>query len=66
MDSFDFNDVNYSLSKMRDAINKINLIYVIIGIFVWVFAYFNYTFLLIFSDRIVRKIKIAYLKSILS
>ena len=41
------------------------LLMIIIGIGIWIFGYFFYAFLLIFSERVAKRIKVAYLSAIL-
>lgn len=50
---------------MLDTISTMCLIFTCVGIAVWIFSYLDYCFLLMFSERIARKTRIAYLESIL-
>ena len=60
-----FNPTN-SPDSTLDTINRMSLIFTLIGLAIWVTSYTMYSFLLIFSERVARKTRTAYLKSILS
>lgn len=47
------------------TINKMSLIFTLVGFAVWLFSYFLYSLLLLFSERVVKKIRVKYLESIL-
>ena len=47
------------------TISKMSLIFTLVGFAVWLFSYFLYSFLLLFSERVVKKIRVKYLESIL-
>lgn len=64
MDSFD--PTNNDPTATLDSIKKISLIFVLIGIGVWLFSHVYYVTLLIFSAKVARKTKVAYLKAILA
>ena len=51
--------------KMIKAINTIALEMTIIGLIIWFFSYFYFAFLVILSERIGQKTKVAYLRAIL-
>lgn len=55
-------DVNETLK----TISTIALIFTCVGIAVWFFSFIMYAFLLMFSERVAKKIRTQYLKSILS
>jgi hypothetical protein len=42
-----------------------SLIFTCVGIAVWIFSYFMYSLLLLFSERVVKKTRTKYLKAIL-
>ena len=47
------------------TINQMSLIFTCVGIAVWIFSYFMYSLLLLFSERVVKKTRTKYLKAIL-
>lgn len=63
IDSFD--PSKNTPEDMIDTISLMSLIFTLIGILVLVFSYFNYAFLLMFSERVAKKTKIRYLEAIL-
>ena len=48
-----------------DAIKKICVQFTVIGACIWVTSYLNFTFLVIMSERVGKKTRVAYLKAIL-
>jgi ATP-binding cassette subfamily B (MDR/TAP) protein 1 len=48
-----------------ETINRMSLIFTLVGVAVWLFSYFLYSLLLLFSERVVKKIRVKYLESIL-
>jgi ATP-binding cassette subfamily B (MDR/TAP) protein 1 len=48
-----------------EVISRISLIFSLVGIAVWLFSYFLYSSLLLFSERVTKKIRTKYLESIL-
>ena len=48
-----------------ETISQMSLIFTLVGIAVWFFSYIMYSFLLLFSERVVRKTRVNYLKAIL-
>lgn len=49
-----------------DIISRICLIFTLVGIGIWAFAFVMYSFLLLFSERVTRRTRTQYLKAILS
>jgi ATP-binding cassette, subfamily B (MDR/TAP), member 1 len=47
------------------TVSKMSLIFTLVGIAVWFFSYVMYSSLLLFSDRVTKKIRTKYLESIL-
>jgi ATP-binding cassette subfamily B (MDR/TAP) protein 1 len=54
-----------ALNHMVTTIKKISLIFVCIGTGIWVTSYIYFTFLLVFSQKVIKKVRMAYLKAIL-
>ena len=50
---------------MLDSIKKMSLIFVLVGLVVWVLSYMSYAFLLMSSERIATRIRVKYLESLL-
>lgn len=50
---------------MIEIVSKMSLIFTLVGIAIWIFSYISYGFLLIFSERMSRKLRVAYLSAIL-
>ena len=44
-----------------ETISRMSLIFTLVGFAVWLFSYFLYSFLLLFSERVVKKIRVKYL-----
>lgn len=59
IDSFD--PSRNSAEDMLNTISLMSLIFTIIGFGIWFFCYLNYSLLLMFSERIAKKTRIAYL-----
>jgi len=59
IDSFD----PYKVSKdeMLDTISFMSFLFTMVGIGVWITSYIDYAFLLMFSERVAKRIRIAYL-----
>jgi ATP-binding cassette subfamily B (MDR/TAP) protein 1 len=56
-------------TKVEDTIkiiSRISLVLTLVGFVSWVFSYLAYSCLLLFSDRVTKKIKVKYLKAILN
>ena len=51
--------------SMYDTVARMSLILVIIGVAIWITSYLYYAFLLMFSESVTFKVKIAYLNAIL-
>ena len=64
IDSFQI-DQPSDINKTINTIKRIALIFTIIGTAIWVTSYFYFSFLLIFAQRVTRRVRIAYLKAIL-
>jgi len=60
-----FNPRESTPQDMLDEIKMLALIFTLIGVGVWVFAYSYYTLLLIFAERVTKRTRVEYLKSIL-
>lgn len=54
-----------SEEEVLKAIKRISLILVGIGVIIWVFSYIYYAFLLMFSERVGFKLRVAYFRAIL-
>lgn len=54
-----------SVDDTIDTISTMSLIFTLVGIAVWFFSLIMYSFLLMFSERVTRKTRTEYLKSIL-
>ncbi len=55
-------------TKVDDTIatvSKMSLIFTLVGLAVWLFSYLMYSTLLLFSDRVTKKIRTKYLEAIL-
>lgn len=59
IDSFDPSKA--TPDQMLDTISFMSLLFTMVGIGVWIFSYINYSFLLMFSERIAKKLRVAYL-----
>lgn len=59
IDSFDPSKA--SPQKMIDTISFMSFLFTMVGIGVWITSYIDYAFLLMFSERVAKKIRIAYL-----
>ncbi len=60
-----FNVEISSDEEMLEIISLMSLIFVVIGIAVWITSYISYSFLLMFSERIAKKTRIKYLEAIM-
>ena len=49
-----------------DTINLMSLIFVLIGLGSWILSFFYYTAFIVFSERIIKKTRLHYLRSILT
>ena len=58
IDSFD--TTRAGPEEMLDTISFMSLLFTCIGIAVWIFSYVNYACLLIFSEKVAFKTRIAY------
>jgi len=63
IDSFD--TTRSGPEEMLDTISFMSLLFTCIGIAIWIFSYINYACLLIFSEKVALKTRIAYFESIL-
>lgn len=59
IDSFD--PYKNTPDEMLDTISFMSFLFTMVGIGVWIFSYINYSFLLMFSERVAKKIRVAYL-----
>ena len=48
-----------------DTVSRMSLIFTLVGIAVWFFSYLMYSTLLLFSDKVTKKIRVKYLEAIL-
>lgn len=51
--------------EQLDEIKKITIIITFIGVGIWITSYIFYGFLLLFSEKVARRTKVAYLRAIL-
>jgi hypothetical protein len=65
LDSFASAD-NSSAEEMLDKISFLSILFIVIGAGTWIAAYFSQAFLLIFSERVTKKIRVAYVRAILN
>jgi ATP-binding cassette, subfamily B (MDR/TAP), member 1 len=54
-----------SVEDTIDTISQMSLIFTLVGIAVWIFSLVMYSFLLLFSERVVKKTRVKYLEAIL-
>jgi ATP-binding cassette subfamily B (MDR/TAP) protein 1 len=55
-----------SVDDTIETISQMSLIFTLVGIAVWIFSLVMYSFLLLFSERVVKTTRVQYLKAILS
>lgn len=55
----------HAIQHMLDTVRRIALIFTAVGVGVWFTSYIYFAFLLIFAQRVMRKMRLAYLKAIL-
>ncbi len=60
-----FNSGTTTPEEMLSTIRRMSLIFLGVGIAVWIASYVSYAFLLIFSERVIKKTRVKYLESIL-
>lgn len=63
IDSFDVNKSTPDM--MLDTISFMSLLFALVGIGIWIASYINYSFLLMFSERVAKKTRVKYLEAIL-
>ena len=63
IDSFD--PSKNTPDEMLSTISLMSLIFLCVGIAIWIFSYINFSFLLMSSERTATKIRVAYLESLL-
>lgn len=54
-----------SFDEVLESIRRISLILALIGVVIWIFSYIYYAFLLMFSELVGFKLKVAYFEAIL-
>lgn len=59
IDSFDV--TKNTKEQMLDTISFMSFLFTMVGIGVWITSYIDYAFLLMFSERVAKKIRVAYL-----
>lgn len=64
IDAFDPR-ITGSKEEMLSVIEEMCLIFACVGVGIWILSYVNYAFLIIFSERVTKRIRISYLESIL-
>ena len=63
IDSFD--PTQAGPEDMVNTISFMSFLFTMVGIGVWITSYIDYAFLLMFSERVAKKIRVAYLRAIL-
>ena len=65
-DIIDAFDPESDRKEALEDVKRLTLIFVYIGVAVWITSYFFYGFLIVFSERVAKRTRLAYLKHLLT